>query len=377
MIGYASTALSKVEIQSNNAKAIMALSAYGHYVLVHTDAGVTVLTAGQSIDQSLMGWRVPQQSSGVKEGAANQSVVGWDKSLPYYLSADGQLYKAGSVTASSEEYMSYAEADAVSWKGRAGFAKYMDHFADAVATYEAESGMYVVNTRTLEHGVGGGFARKRQFLMFNDLTDSISGPFTMYPESYAVTSSGSSLIRVGNTGSDPTASKVYVTDLRDLREPLVAGSVDAGAPKAYYNSTDGTFAWGSRRLEGPFADVWVEEATNPSTLSGGTAVDDATVAWFETDWLHFGDEYNIKQLHEIVLVFDESSSGLVLPFAQAEDETIRKLGVRTLSSSNSRMKFFSNLRGRRFRFRVFVMTYRKKPWLLREMAMGYLHGKSY
>ena len=41
------------------------------------------------------------------------------------------------------------------------------------------------------------------------------------------------------------------------------------------------------------------------------------------------------------------------------------------------MKVFTNLRGRRFKVKLFIATHKKYPWALREIAVGHLRGKSF
>jgi hypothetical protein len=41
------------------------------------------------------------------------------------------------------------------------------------------------------------------------------------------------------------------------------------------------------------------------------------------------------------------------------------------------MKVFTNLRGRRFKVKLFIVTHKLFPWALREMAIGHLYGKSF
>jgi len=147
---YSSGNLSKVNLLMTDATMITALSVLGSYVVVHTDAGVTLLY-GTKPTQSSTGFRVEQVASPVSSGAVNQRVVGGQRSQPFFLGRDGQIWKDESTTAGPDGKPMYSDPRQASWKAKGIWSD--DSAADlstSFATYDPGAGMYFVHLPTLE-----------------------------------------------------------------------------------------------------------------------------------------------------------------------------------------------------------------------------------
>ena len=147
---YSTGNLSKVKLLMTDASMITALSVLGPYVVVHTDAGVTLLYAVTK-GQSSSGFRVEQVASPVSSGAVSQRVVGGQSTHPFFLGRDGQIWKDESTTAGPDGKPMYTDPRQVSWKAKGLWSD--DSAADistSFATYDPGIGMYFVHLPTLE-----------------------------------------------------------------------------------------------------------------------------------------------------------------------------------------------------------------------------------
>lgn len=136
------------------------------------------------------------------------------------------------------------------------------------------------------------------------------------------------------------------------------------------SETDGSFVYRGRALASPFAE---------STLGEGLVKDpyyfrDAHLAIIETNWMHLGDEHNEKQLHRLDLSFHKNSTGHLWGYVKSDDGLVKGQYKGELKEH---MKVFTNIRGRRFKVRLFIATHKQYPWALREIAVGHLRGKSF
>ena len=156
--------LSTVDILSSNASRITALSTRGDQVVVHTDKGCHLLYAPQP-DQASTGFRVEQVPATNFSGAVNSQVVaGESGSQHFWMGHDGQIYKDEAASRGAEDFKGYADAAQANWKAKGTWEK--EHpidLSDAFATYDPQSGMYWVYTRS------------------DEFTESISGDAPGYP----------------------------------------------------------------------------------------------------------------------------------------------------------------------------------------------------
>ena len=147
---YSGGALSRVDLLLTDATEITALSVLGPYVVVHTDAGVTLLY-GSKPDQAETGFRVEQVSSPISSAAINQKVVGGQQNQPYFLARDGQIYKDESTTAGPDGKPLYSDPRQVSWKAKGLWSdESASDISTSFATYDPGIGMYFVHLPTKE-----------------------------------------------------------------------------------------------------------------------------------------------------------------------------------------------------------------------------------
>ena len=90
--------------------------------------------------------------------------------------------------------------------------------------------------------------------------------------------------------------------------------------------------------------------------------------------MHLGDEHSEKQVHRLDFSFRKHSFGHLWAYVESDDG---KVSGQYKGELKEHMKVFTNVRGRRFRIRMFVATHHQHPWNLREMALGYLQGQSF
>ena len=145
-------ALSTVDILSSNASKITALSTRGDQVVVHTDKGCHLLYSPKA-DQAETGYRVEQVPATNFSGAVNAQVVaGESGSQHFWMGHDGQIYKDEAASRGAEDFKNYADAAQANWKAKGQWEK--EHpidLSDAFATYDPQSGMYWVYTRSDEY----------------------------------------------------------------------------------------------------------------------------------------------------------------------------------------------------------------------------------
>jgi hypothetical protein len=147
---YASGSMSKVDLLLTDATKITALSVLGPYVVVHTDAGVTLLYAPDA-DQADTGFRVKQVASPVSSAAVNQRVVGGQQSQPFFLGRDGQIYKDESTTAGPDGKPLYSDPRQVSWKAKGLWSDASaQDISKSFAAYDPGIGMYFLHLPTTE-----------------------------------------------------------------------------------------------------------------------------------------------------------------------------------------------------------------------------------
>jgi len=144
--------LSTVDILSSNASKITALSTRGDQVVVHTDKGCHLLYSPKA-DQAETGYRVEQVPATNFSGAVNSQVVsGESGSQHFWMGHDGQIYKDEAASRGAEDFRGYADAAQANWKAKGQWER--EHpvdLSDAFATYDPQSGMYWVYTRSDEY----------------------------------------------------------------------------------------------------------------------------------------------------------------------------------------------------------------------------------
>ena len=206
----------------------------------------------------------------------------------------------------------------------------------------------------------------------DELSNSLTGPFA-HEDLTALTT-------VKNTSDMVCVTadrKIKKTNLADLREGDFTSVVNPWTdtsviPSGHFvvGNVDGAFSYRGRNLSSPFADSQI----GSSTVTNPLFFDDAYLAVAETAWMHLGDEHNEKQVHRLDFSFRKHSFGHLWAYVENDEG---KVSGQYKGELKEHVKVFTNLRGRRFRIRMFIATHHSHPWNLREIAVGHLAGKSF
>jgi hypothetical protein len=166
-----------------------------------------------------------------------------------------------------------------------------------------------------------------------------------------------------------------VPDPWEAITPSAPGSAPSAGTKYIAATEDGKFLYRGRYLTSPFGTP-TEGTTTLTTPMYFTA---ATLAVMETAWLNLGNEHEVKQVHAVHLNFSKNSVGRVWLYVESDDVDANENSLvsgQYKGSITERMKVHTNVRGRRIRIRMFVVTSDTNPWNLREMVVGYLQGSA-
>ena len=215
-----------------------------------------------------------------------------------------------------------------------------------------------------------------QAFCFNERTNALAGPFAS-PDIVAVTTKDNSAEMYSVTRN----KKILKTDLLDLNTsefpPFVDpfGDIETVPTPGSFDGVVGSksgagFLYRSLHLSEPFGNP----VTGSAELTDGLYFSNSYMAIMETNWLHLGDEHSEKQVYRVDLAFHKNSCGHLWLYVQNESGAYKGQYKGMLKEH---MKVFTNLRGRRFRIKMFVATHKNYPWAMREMAIGYNIGKSF
>ena len=375
---YSSNDFSTVQILMADGSEITALSGGRDHVVVHTDGGAHLLKA-PAPNQASTGYRVEQAPLTAASAAVNHQVVSGELgSFPFWLGFDGQISKDESGTRGPDAKDAYADPDQVSWMAKGRWDKEMPvDLSDSFATYNAELGYYIVYVKNTEYDawVDAGslttWAPPSMYkgYIYSELAKSLSGPFVQN-DLTAITS-------IKNTSEILAVDKslnVLHADLDHFRDHDFSVSADpwpdtSSQPAGQYIAAtkEGAFLYRGKYLETPFA----EPQTGTTTLTDPMYFGDTNLAIMETAWMPLGDENSEKQIHSVHLNFSNNSVGRVWLFIESDGGLVSGQYKGTITP---KMKVFINLRGVRFRVRMFVASHESHPWNLREMVIGYLQG---
>tara|TARA_B100001094_G_scaffold127565_2_gene123543 strand:- start:10632 stop:12830 length:2199 start_codon:yes stop_codon:yes gene_type:complete len=207
------------------------------------------------------------------------------------------------------------------------------------------------------------------------LSNALTGPFSC-EDVTALTSVKNTSDMVCVT-SDLKVKSTDLTDLREggFKEVDIFGGLwnDLTQPVGndfIVGNHDGAFSYRGRYLTTPFAKTKV----GSSTITKPLFFSNAYLSIAETAWMHLGNEHDEKQVHRIDFAFRKNSAGHLWAYVESDEG---KVSGQYKGELKEHIKVFTNVRGRRFRIRMFIATHSKYPWNLREMAVGYLVGKSF
>jgi hypothetical protein len=208
---------------------------------------------------------------------------------------------------------------------------------------------------------------------FTERTSSLAGPFPLDVTALAIKDNSSEIYSISED------HEVLKTDLLDLNDPVfpeVSDPIDTNLNFDPYTQTgivatkDGSFLYRGKHLSNPFE----EASTGVGTISNPLWFKDCYLSIAETNWMHFGSESAEKEVYRIDLSFHTNSIGHAWLYIQNDSG---KVSGQYKGPIKEIVKVFTNLRGRRFKIKMFVATHSGYPWAMREMAVGYNLGKSF
>ncbi len=132
----------------------------------------------------------------------------------------------------------------------------------------------------------------------------------------------------------------------------------------------GQFLYRNTYLTAPFENV----KPGHFNLHDPLYFKDSQLSIAETHWMHFGNEAYEKEVYRVDLTFHRNSFGHIWLYMQNDKGQV---SGQYKGAIEENMKVFTNLRGRRFRIKMFVATHDQYPWAMREMSVGYNLGKSF
>lgn len=208
---------------------------------------------------------------------------------------------------------------------------------------------------------------------FNERNNSLAGPFPLDITALAMKDNSSEMFCISEN------NEIKKTDLLDLNNPhfpAVTDPIDTSLTFNPYDTQgvvgtkDGQFLYRAKHLPSPFGEEKIEKAVVQNPLF----FKDCYLSIAETNWMHFGSEAAEKEVYRVDLSFHTNSIGHLWLYAQND---LGKVSGQYKGAIKETVKVFTNLRGRRFKLKMFVATHEDYPWAMREMAVGYNIGKSF
>lgn len=209
--------------------------------------------------------------------------------------------------------------------------------------------------------------------VFNERSSSLAGPFDSDITAIALRENSSEILAVNKE------YEILKTDLLELNNPLFPKvspyPIDvtqsfSGNTDGIIGSKDGEFLYRFRHLTAPFDNPVI----GPGQIENPLYFKDCYLSIAETNWMHFGSEAAEKEIYRVDLSFHTNSIGHLWLYVQNDTE---KVSGQYKGEIKETVKVFTNLRGRRFKLKMFVATHEDYPWAMREMAVGYNIGKSF
>lgn len=393
LLGIESGVMSSVAIPLTGATHITALSTFREYVVVHTDAGVVLLTR-PSNQQASTGWRVEQISTATNAGASSPNTVSPSLgSAPFYLGTDGQIYKNQTEPATDEALQPRAR-EIASFQAVGQWDADIRNLDGAFSTYDTSGNWFIVGANSDGRDISNGHG----WYMLSGDTNTISGPH-WYPRFTCIQAIPGSSHLLGVDGE----GKFWTTDLRDIREKRDIEDAfvvtDPNGPKVtIYESRLGATVIGTDKnhavateqgeklmLNDPFQAESVPKSDNslnhhyPAPLADrndvaaeltGTSYENSILSVAETAFEDFGQPESTKHFMEMVLKFDKGSVGFMGAFVETEDGNTDGAWLGSIEGKDTH-KVFINVRGRKLRVRVYVATDIAARWILNDVSVGF------
>lgn len=407
--GLASETLSHVDIVCNGATRVTGLSVYRGSVICHTDDGAVVLEKIEK-GQAASGWRVEQLNTDMTVGAYSLRTLNPSGGrLPYYLGADGQLYR-NEFRTGVEGHMEPQAEKAGTWRAVGLWDETVKDLRYSFVAYNQAEHYAIVGTnadfQTQRKGHPYYLVKGRLYEgTRQEEPEVISGPhwFPRFTVMEAVPNS-SHMVALDEAGN------VWTTDLRQLRDetkpipfatdlgpngPQVAMMFDpAGDSNEATVITDdeGNILADSDQhqaitISPSFSISYEDRGTltghsymfpNGERVDGMIAAEDAPewsenklLAVLETSFYDFGSPQSEKQIYEVILNFTNGSTGEVGVFVETDNEMVDGRWFGSIEEANS-AKLGVLARGRKFKVRVYVMYELSAAWTLNDISVGYV-----
>lgn len=369
-----SLAYAFVDLGQGVSTVITGLSVVRDYIIAHIQNDRPMML--YSFDTNgVQGWRCRQVSSEFKASAPNPGcAVDTREDSSYFLGQDCEIYKDAAAAPASPDETVARSGKIVTNRGAGWWNESMSKvssetriayharedliFVLAASNGSTAKGIYVVNTGTL----------------------SYSGPATLPASAMCVTDDALVLIVDGQLRVYEAAALGAVEFDAPSAGTLAAvqpvstnpGVSTTGTPRVGINTTALTFletvSNASYSIPTPFSKM---ESGTPAGVN--LWFNNARLCYFETGYEDFGDPASIKDFVEFHLTLRRNSVCAIGIVAETEAGVIRK-NWRGLVTGIETLKAFFNMKGRRVRFRVYVITFDAAPCAVLDYTIGWLAG---
>lgn len=241
----------------------------------------------------------------------------------------------------------------------------------------------VVNVRVIDELIpweGKTMPSKYKGYVYDERISGLAGPF--------VNEDITAITNRSNTGEMIAVNRDLETLKTDLLDFNRQGYTKPLSLEAAYSSIETRVSTegekdcvvASKKGQGfSYRGLYLREPFSEPTTGSGFIVDpmyfrNSYMSVIETNWIHLGDEHNEKQVHRLDLSFHKNSFGALFGYVSNEEGMVKGQYKGEIKES---MKVFTNLRGRRFKVKLLIVTHKNFPWALREMSIGHLYGKSF
>lgn len=210
---------------------------------------------------------------------------------------------------------------------------------------------------------------------FNNRTNSLAGPFNSNITAITARDNSAEMYAVNEN------KEILKTDLLDLNDgnlsdvtftPDLETSFSGAQTPGVIGNDKGSFLYRGQYIGKPFD----EPKEGSGKVYDPMFFKDCTLSIAETHWMHFGSEAAEKEVYRIDLNFHKNSYGHLWLYVQNDTGKVSGQYKGQIKDKET-VKVFTNIRGRRFRTKMFIATHKDYPWAMREMAVGYNIGKSF
>jgi len=216
--------------------------------------------------------------------------------------------------------------------------------------------------------------KKYNSYFYNSRSSSLAGPFSSEITTVCSRPNSAEMYAVNQK------REVLTTDLLDLNSnefnkienpPVdITESFSSVKTGGIVANKKGAFLYRGKYIDAPFS----EPKNGGGEVHSPLYFKDCALSIAETHWMHFGSEAAEKEVYRVDLNFHKNSYGFLWLFVQNDEG---RVSGQYKGEIKETIKVFTNLRGRRFRTKMFIATHENYPWALREIAVGYNLGKSF